>query len=386
MSVFKGYFKVLRANRSGMMIYVVIFLALTIIFSFISRPSSRQDFSQTRTPIAVINRDGDSQLVQGLTDYLAKSNRVLDYPDNQEKLQDALFYRNVQYIAIIPAGFTATMLAGGTAALEKVVVPDAMTSQYVDISIDKYLNTVRRYLQFGPPADWAALLANVEVDLAVETPVLMAGKDQAATRSFSYFFTYFAYTQLALVMLGVTSVTLAFNREDVQRRNLCSPLPRRLFNLQLAAGHGLFAIGTWLAFFICGLVFYWQEIISSGLIGLLGLNSLLFTLVCVSIGLLIGSLVKNSNAQIAMVNMVTLGMSFLTGVFMPQAFLSPAVLSLAKFLPSYWYVRANDAISVVDQLSKTSLAPIQTAMLMQLGFAVAILAVTLLLGKERQVA
>lgn len=386
MPVFRAYFKVLRSALPSMLIYIGIFLGLTLLFSLSASPASSLDFTETKTPVAVINRDGDSPLVQGLVSYLAQTNQLRDYPDDLEELQDALFFRNVQYIAIIPDGFTHAMLQGGEAYLQKVVVPNAMTTQYVDIGIDKYLNTLRRYLQFGQPADWPVLLAQVEADLAVQTPVIMTGDVPPVARGSGFYFTYFAYTQLALVMLGVTSVMLAFNRADLQQRNGCAPFSRRLFNLQLAAGHGVFALGTWLLLMVSALVFYWGELQPTGLLGLLVANTMLYTLVCLSIGLLVGSVVKNHNAQTAAVNMLTLGTAFLTGVFFPQSMISPAVASFAKFLPSYWYVRANDAISAVEHVSKANLAPIQTAMLMQLGFAVAIFFVALLLSKERRVA
>lgn len=384
MPVFSSYFKVLRATLPSMLIYLVIFLGITLIFSLTSSPMINNGFQPTATPVTVINRDVDSPLVQGLVDHLAKTNQLRNYPDDPERLQDALFFRNIQYVAIIPAGFSEAMLQGGPANLEKVVVPDALATHSVDLSVDQYLNTVRRYLQFGAPDDWTQLLAQVEQDLSQQTPVVLTETEPKAVRRSGYYFGYLAYAQLSLVLLGVSSVMLVFNRPDLQQRNRCAPLSRRRFNLQMAAGHGLFAFGTWLLLMLVALALYRQELAGTGLIRLLALNSLLFTSVCVSVALLIGGLVKNSNAQSAVVNMLTLGMSFLTGVFMPQSLLCPKVLAIAKFLPSYWYVRANDAISAADRLSTADLSTIYPAMLLQLGFAIAIFSVGLLLSKERQ--
>ena len=52
-------------------------------------------------------------------------------------------------------------------------------------------------------------------------------------------------------------------------------------------------------------------------------------------------------------NILGLGMSFLCGIFVPQAFLGNTVLAIGRFLPAYWYVRitnmfgsyANDVFS-----------------------------------------
>jgi ABC-2 type transport system permease protein len=43
-------------------------------------------------------------------------------------------------------------------------------------------------------------------------------------------------------------------------------------------------------------------------------------------------------------NVVSLGMAFLCGVFVPQYLLGDGVLAAAKFLPAYWFVRANNML------------------------------------------
>ena len=40
-----------------------------------------------------------------------------------------------------------------------------------------------------------------------------------------------------------------------------------------------------------------------------------------------------------------LGMAFISGCFMPQSMLGNGILTVAKFLPAYWYVKANDILS-----------------------------------------
>ncbi|HHY12951.1 MAG TPA: hypothetical protein GX529_10030 [Firmicutes bacterium] len=83
--------------------------------------------------------------------------------------------------------------------------------------------------------------------------------------------------------------------------------------------------------------------------------------------------------------MIDWGMSFLGGVFVPQSIMSKPVLAVAKFLPSYWFIQANDAIGELSVFTGESLRPIFGSIFIQLGFAVAIFSVTLLLSKERTV-
>ncbi|HBK85393.1 MAG TPA: hypothetical protein DDZ53_05120 [Firmicutes bacterium] len=65
--------------------------------------------------------------------------------------------------------------------------------------------------------------------------------------------------------------------------------------------------------------------------------------------------------------------------------MQPSVLVFAKFLPTYWYIKANDALAALGRITPESLQPIYSSMLIQLAFAVAIFSITLFLSKERRV-
>ena len=386
MQVFRAYFKVMRASAGAISIYVAIFLGLSVAFSLAEAPQETGDFAQTRTSIAVINRDGEAPLAQGLADYLADTSGIVPYPDNPEKLQDALFFRNVEYIAIIPAGFSADFASGRDCAVQKVIVPGSISSRYVDMRIDKYLSTARLRRQYGGDQSEEQLVAAVGADLAQETPVavLPSSATNGAAQGFVFYYRYFAYAVLATIMMGVSSIMMAFNKPDLLRRNLCAPIPARSRSLQLAAGHTVFALGCWSVLVLFSFVLYGRSLLSSGLVWLYCLNTLAFTVVSASIGFLIGSSVKSVGAQAGAVNVIANGMSFMCGVFVPQSILSKQVLDFGRFLPAYWYVRANDAISALYRPIASALRPIYGDMLIQLGFAAAIFATALLLAKERQ--
>jgi len=386
MQVFRAYFKVMRASAGTIAIYVAIFLGLSVAFSLAEAPQESAGFAQTRTSIAVINRDGDAPLAQGLAGYLADTSTVVPYPDDPEKLQDALFFRNVEYIAIIPAGFSADFASGRDCAVQKVIVPGSISSRYVDMRIDKYLSTARLRRQYGGDQSEEQLVAAVGADLAQETPVavLPSSATNGAAQGFVFYYRYFAYAVLATIMMGVSSIMMAFNKPDLLRRNLCAPIPARSRSLQLAAGHTVFALGCWSVLVLFSFVLYGRSLLSSGLVWLYCLNTLAFTVVSASIGFLIGGSVKSVGAQAGAVNVIANGMSFMCGVFVPQSILSKQVLDFGRFLPAYWYVRANDAISALYRPIASALRPIYGDMLIQLGFAAAIFATALLLAKERQ--
>jgi len=392
MQVFKVYFKVLRGTAAPLAINLCVFVGLAVLFSSTAPETDPGGFEPVRTPVTVINRDVDGEIARGLVDYLGGVFRLVDYPDDEEKLQDALFHRMVEYVVIIPPGFSDRFLSGQDCAIRKVIVPGSTSSHYVDISIDKFLNTVRLHHMYGRSRNYEAsgaeLVALAMDDLSVDVPALLKVADGRAggdPPGHSYYYRYCAYALLAMVTMGVSSIMIAFNRPDLYLRNLCSPIPRRRINIELALGHGVFALGCWGILVALSFVLHGKTLLESGLAGLYALNTLVFALVCTAIGFVVGNFVRSVDAQAGAVNVIALGMSFLGGVFVPQSVMSKRVLTAAKLLPSYWFVRVNDAITEVSAFTPGKLSPVFNGMLVQLAFAAAIFSVALLLSKDRSV-
>lgn len=69
---------------------------------------------------------------------------------------------------------------------------------------------------------------------------------------------------------------------------------------------------------------------------------------------------------------------------MPQAYLGYTVITIARFNPTHWYVKANNEISILVNYSKENLTPIIMSILIVFGFTLAILAVTLVVMKQKR--
>ncbi len=386
MPLFRAYFKIIRGSALMLAVILAVFTIQVVLFSSGAPEGGiAADFETARVPIAVINRDGDAPLTRGLAAYLARNSDVVPLPDNEEKLQDALFYREVHYIAIIPPGFSEGFMAGRDCAVQKITVPGSAGSFYVDLALDRFLNTARLHRSYGKEESQAALVQSTLRDLAFDTPVAVrsaAGTDGYHQGAADYF-AYCAFGLLAMIMTGISQIMLTFNGRDLYLRNLGAPLPRRSMNLQLAAGHGVFALACWAILLLGGFILHGRSLLAAGSGGLYALNTLVFTAVCAAIGFLVGGFVKNQGVQAGAINIVALGLSFLGGVFVPQSVMSKSVLAVARYLPSYWFMRANETIGLAG-FSGGALQSVYSSILIQLGFALAIFSVALFLGKERR--
>ena len=387
MQVFSAYFRIVKRLLPQLMIYVCVFMGLAIVFTFMNGDSAETTFTATSMKVAVVERDAPSPLVDGLKASLATRHTLVDLPDDPQQLQDALYYRDVQYIIIVPEGYAAAFAAGQDVKLDTALVPDSAGAYYVTGQIDQYVRLMRTYQRACPhlsqqeQADAAlrALSTHADVSLVQRDSNLDSG-----VPAYSYYYNYLAYVMLALVLMVVSTIQMLFGQSDLYRRNLCAPLSVRRLDGQLMLGNLVFSIACWALLVLCSFVLYGGSLLTSALLPLLLLNSLVYTIVCVGLSYLLGQLVKSAPAQSAMLNIVTLGMSFLCGVFVPQEVMSPAVLKAAQFLPTYWYVHANNDINALSALDGAHIWPILSQMGIQLAFAIALFCLALLLSKRRR--
>lgn len=385
MQVYKAFFKIILKNLDQIMIYFIVFISITVALANTNSKPVDIDFTETKVNIAFINHDIDSKLVEGLRDFLSKNANIVDIPNDTQKLQDALFFREIEYIARVPKGFAEGLLSGNEIQIEKTTVPSSTSEIYMDNIINKYLNTVKIYTSSIESLSEEEIISYVEKDLNQKTDVRIktSSEDISKNEKRSFFFNYMAYALFSVLVLGVSSVMIVFNNTDLKKRNLCSPLKLRNMNFQLILGNLSYAIIAWFVLILVSFIMYGSYMISvKGL--LLMLNSFLFTLAVLSISFLIGNSIKSKGAMSAATNVFSVGSCFISGVFVPQALMSKQVLKIASFTPSYWYVKSNNSISSLENINKANLMPIFTNMFIVIGFAVAVLAVTLVVIKQKR--
>ncbi len=385
MIVFKTYFKIIKKLSSQLSIYLVIFLGLAILFSFMGSTNQVDKFTQSKTRVAFINNDEHSVLIKDFKDFLEKHSIYVDIEDKTEKLQDALFFREVEYIARIPEGFTAAIMSGKDTMIDKTVVSGSTSSIYTDMLINKYFNTAKLYIKNYKSITQEELVKQIEKDLSVETNVeiMTSGGKAVDTSETENYFNYLAYILISVIILGVSSIMMVFNNLNLKRRNLCSPIRNTSINIQILLGNIVFSIACWGLMIILAFILYKDKMFNINTLYFC-INSLVLTLTILSMSFLVGIVIKSKNAQSGISNVLSLGLCFLSGVFVPQNLLGENVLAIAKFTPTYWYVKANRVIGNLTNFNTDNLAPVITSLLIELGFAITLVSIALVMSKRKQ--
>ena len=414
MKVFRVCMLIIKRRWVTFLIYFAVFMGLSVVMSSLNSDQFNTDFSSLKPNFTVINRDGDSPLVSGLITYLSNNGNEIVIEDDKNALQDATFFRATDYIVIVPHGFRESFLTappGGQSVpvmLETVKTTDTAIGFYADSLVNQYLNQARIYIVagWGPGGEQAGAQSGEQSEEQVGTQIGEQSEEQlvslvlddlgrgaiAQKKNFGIsvpidvtwlmFNQVLCYILLVLVILCVTNITMVFRRPDLRMRNLCSPVNSRSQSSQQILAGGVLSLLAWLLLNVIGFVLYGGNLgsVDNRIIGLILLNSLVFSFVAMSLAALSGSFVRSPNAQNAVANILALSLCFLGGVFVPASMLGDGILAVARFLPTYWNVTALEKISALTSFEAGAMSPVWQAILIQVAFAAAFFCATLIIG------
>ena len=375
MTVFKGYMKILKKNIGLVIIYLVIFFSVAMALQAAASKEHLEDFEKARVDIAVADND-QSTLSHALTDYLKTIHNVSEISSDPSVMQEELFYRNVEYIVVIPEDFYENCMVNGE-SISVTKVPGSYSAYYVDQQLESCLNTMRTYLKAGFSQKEAATAI---LDKKRGEVTMLDTDENSGTSGWLYYFRYIPYLFLALLCYVMGYVLMAFKKDDIPKRMQASVISARRQSLEgllamFIMGGGLWGIGMAGAILMYGKIFLGSENF-----GYYVLNTLVMMAVALSLSYLIGLFVKNSNMLSGIANILSLGMCFLCGVFVPMNIMDRNVLKVSQFLPVYWYENVNETLGSYSHLTGEAAVSVWKGIGLEAMFAVVfvcmILAVT----------
>lgn len=360
MIVFSNYLKILKKYSGLIIMYLGIFIIFSIIFTIYNKENNV--FTPQKPNIAIINNE-NTKLMVSFIKYLEKNSNIKEI--EYEDLKDALFFRKVDLILTFPTNFTENYLNGKTPKIDMQRIPDSYNSEYALMNLNRYLNIANLYNENGISEE--NLIKNIEIDLKLETEVILTQKNMKNLFVANYFYNFSNYSIIAITVMVIGLVMSSFKNNVLKRRNIISPVPYSKQNSQLFLANFIVTLGIWFIFIILGLCFFTTSMLSiNGF--LLMINLLVFSITVLSIGFLIGNTIYNKETINSIVNVLALGLSFICGAFVPQELLGDSVLKIAKIFPSYWFIKNNNDIVILNNLDFSSLKPILINMFIILLF------------------
>lgn len=414
MNTCKAALRILKARK----LYVIIYLVLigTMMFSIswqIMRGSTAAratTYEPESARIAVIDRDDDAEHVtESLRSYLALDGEMVDIDDDSVSLQQAVASNYVDLIAIVPEGFAEHYLQyadGGTdtqPTIDTVVSYASGAGSLAQLEVNEFLSLTRTsYLglpqsqrELGTAMTTVLNVANDDTKQSHIAVVPSSSKDESTATlgapAFASTIKTGLYPLLLVMPVCTFLVVSTFNDNEIRRRLYSSPA--RLVSLEaqqmLTCGtFGLLVCAaytavTFLLMALAGVSFTGLNAVN---VGLSFVSLMVYTLMAIACGFLLGSSGFNEMATNGFVNVFALLVMFTSGMAFPVDMMPDPMIIIGKLLPGWWLCSSIDHVFGLGTASSSGVdygAWASSTGLVAM-FAVAFICLGLALGRIRR--
>lgn len=379
MTVFKAFFKVLNKCK----VVVITYTIFLIFFGAFNMQTSDNsvNFVASKPDILIINQDSDEKITKNLLEYMKKNSNIVNIKNDEQSINDALFYRDVNYIIYVPKNYGKDFLDGKNPKIQIKSTGDYQSS-LADMLLTRYINVANTYLKQIQSED--DLINKINETLEKQTYVEITSKlDTDHLSKVAFFYNFSSYSILAGCVYVICLILSTFNIEKIKKRTIISSMNYKEHNLKLFLANCLFAFLLWIIYVLLSFVLIGNIMFTiHGIIYII--NSFIFTICAVAIAFLIGNLVTNKNTINGIVNVVALGSSFLCGAFVPMEWLPNTVLKIAHILPSYYYIKNNEILKTLEILNLKTLEPVFFNILIILIFTFMFIIITNIVAKRKR--
>lgn len=380
MIVFKTILKILNKLKGLIILYTIMLISVTLV----NQTSGNVDsFEEVKPSVIIVNNDkSKNEVTNHFIKYLENHMEVKDIDiGNEEKIDDALFYRDVSLVVYIPDGFGEDLLDNKDVSVEYKISGDKGSS-YGKMLVQNYFdsfNIYNKYYDGDELFDRLDNALNLDVNVEVKSKI-----DTNSLSRMARFFNFLNYAILAGCVYSISMILASLKSENVRKRTIVSSYDYKKYNRIVLEACSIVIIGMWILYMILALIIFKDLFISMNGLWYV-INSFVFSLCSLCIGFLIGNITQNKGAISGIVNVVSLGSSFLCGCFVPFEFMPDYVIKIAHIFPTYYFVINNEALKVMDNFSLSSVSPLILNMGIVLIFGVCFVIITNYVSKKKQV-
>ncbi|MEE3466807.1 MAG: ABC transporter permease [Eubacterium sp.] len=385
MQVFNLFFKIAKSKLPSGLIYMIVFFAVCFPMSKIS--AEKTSFEETRISVVVFDEDKTPES-QRLIEDIGKKHKIKELKNDQELILDAMYYGQVDYTLSIKKGYAENLKKTDEtdtkdALFETFHLHDSYATAMMEQYLDEYVRTVRSYVAGGN--ELSAAIDKTEKQIGVEAEVDLVDFDEKTvvdenyTQSYAFVFRYMPYIFIAVFINVLCPILIVMKKKDQRFRMNCSSTKMSSFSAQIFGASAVLGGAIWLFVMIGSMIMY-GGVFQGTNCWIAVANSVIFAMISAAIAIIVSTFCPSENVVNMITQSVGLGMCFLCGVFVPQSLLGDGVLAAARFLPAYWYEKAND---ILCGAQSGDLGDVGVCMLIEGGFLVALVLVTMLLSRQR---
>lgn len=378
MIVFKTYFKILKKNKAMILLYTFMLLGISLLNY--SNNESSLSFESVKPDIYIIDND-KSVISKDLYSYLEENSNIKDIGNDEDKLKDAIFYRDLNIIVTIPEGYSKKLMNNEEVKVDVKVTGD-YNSTLAKMMLERYVKVANFYSDKVNSEE--ELVTSVRNVLKSDVNVSMKSNlDTNLLYKMSLYFDFTNYSIIASLVFVICIILNVFKSELIDKRTIISNMNYKKFNKYLLICNLLFALSLFIIYTLFAVFLFGNTLFSvNGLLCVI--NMAIFMVCATSFAILMANLIKNKNALNGLVNVVALGTSFLCGAFVPLEWLPKGVIAIAHLFPSYYFIDANNIATTIETFNFSSTYQILINNVIVILFTVAFIILTNLVSKKNQ--
>lgn len=380
MIVFKTIFKLIYKLKGLIILYTLMLFGITILNETANKEVN--NFTESKPDIIIINKDNE-YLSKNYIDYMSKHSNLRKDIDtnNDEEINDALFYRDINFVVYLDDSFTKDILNGKSPNVKIKTTKDA-SSTYEKMMLDSYIKYALIYKDYYSDDSLTEKLNNTLED---HTKVsLKTELNINELQKVSNYYNFLNYAFLAGCVYVISMILSCIKEENVYKRTIISSYDYKKYNKIVLLANSILVIGMWLLYIIASIIIFKELMFSlNGILYMI--NSFVFAILSLVVGFCIGTITQNKNALGGIVNVVALGTSFLCGAFVPLNYMPNYVISIAHVLPSYYYISNNEIIKTTENLTNEIIKNLSLNILIMLIFIIILMLITNYINKKKQI-
>ena len=379
MTVFKTFLKILNKNK-----FIIILYTMCLIFfgGFNMQTSENNtNFVASKPDIMIVNYDEEKGITKDLIKYIEENSNVVDLKNNEDAINDALFYRDVNYVVYIPKNYNKDFMDGKNPEIEIKSTGDYQSS-FAEMLLSRYIKVANIYQKSINSEE--ELISKINETLSKKSEVEITSKlDTNILSKATFYYNFANYSIMACLIYVICLILASFKDIKIQKRTIISSTNYKTLNRKILLSNSLFSIILWMIYVVLSFILVGDIMFSiHGIFYLI--NSFVFTICATTIALFIGNIVSNKNAISGIVNVIALGSSFLCGAFVPMEWLPDGVIKIAHILPSYYYISNNEVLKTLELINLNTIKPILLNIIIVLSFSIMFIILTNIVSKRKQ--
>ena len=379
MTVFKTFLKILNKNK----FIIILYTMFLIFFGGFNMQTSEHNtnFVASKPDIMIVNYDEEKGITKDLIKYMEENSNVVDLKNNEDAINDALFYRDVNYVVYIPKNYNKDFMDGKNPEIEIKSTGDYQSS-FAEMLLSRYIKVANIYQKSINSEE--ELISKINETLSKKSEVEITSKlDTNILSKATFYYNFANYSIMACLIYVICLILASFKDIKIQKRTIISSTNYKTLNRQLLLSNSLFSIILWMIYVVLSFILVGDIMFSiHGIFYLI--NSFVFTICATTIALFIGNIVSNKNAISGIVNVIALGSSFLCGAFVPMEWLPDGVIKIAHILPSYYYISNNEVLKTLELINLNTIKPILLNIIIVLSFSIMFIILTNIVSKRKQ--